>query len=165
MKIVVSDTGPILHLLEAGALGLLENLGQVFVPAAVEIELGRLVENWKVSRPSWLVQRNVVKGGSTTAGEAGPLGLGLGESEAILLAREIEADWLLTDDAEARLIAHLAGIEVHGSLGVVLRAAMIGELASSEAHRLLDHLAETSLWISETVLARAHAELDSLVDR
>ncbi len=46
--------------------------------------------------------------------------LGAGEAEAIALARSLHADWLLTDDAEARVVAQLAGLEVHGSLGVLL---------------------------------------------
>jgi predicted nucleic acid-binding protein len=49
--------------------------------------------------------------------------LGPGEIEAILLARAVNADWLLTDDAGARLVAAFLGLEVHGSLGVILWAA------------------------------------------
>lgn len=43
-----------------------------------------------------------------------------GEAEAIALARQIRADWLVTDGAAARLFAQTLGIEVHGSLGIVL---------------------------------------------
>ncbi|NTW38137.1 MAG: DNA-binding protein, partial [Syntrophobacteraceae bacterium] len=39
MRIVVCDTGPILHLHEAGALELLAKAGEVFVPPAVDREL------------------------------------------------------------------------------------------------------------------------------
>jgi hypothetical protein len=43
VKIVVCDTGPILHLHEAAALQLLERAGEVFIPTAVDSEpQGRL---------------------------------------------------------------------------------------------------------------------------
>lgn len=39
MRVVVCDTGPVLHLSEADALGLLEKTGEVVVTPAVEQEL------------------------------------------------------------------------------------------------------------------------------
>ena len=54
MRVVVCDTGPILHLHEAHALTLLPAAGEVIVPPAVERELGTRVSNWSTSRPSWL---------------------------------------------------------------------------------------------------------------
>jgi len=47
-------------------------------------------------------------------------GLHDGEAEALVLARKKRADWFLTDDAATRLFVSLLGIEVHGSLGIVL---------------------------------------------
>ena len=46
-----------------------------------------------------------------------------GEAQAIALARQFGPDWLLTDDASARLLAQSLGLEVHGSLGLVLWSA------------------------------------------
>jgi len=46
-----------------------------------------------------------------------------GEAEPVALAIELKADWFLTDDAAARLLAESLGLEVHGSLGVILWAA------------------------------------------
>ena len=54
MRVVVCDTGPILHLLEADALGLLEKTGEVTVPSAVERELTVRISDWSVRRPTWL---------------------------------------------------------------------------------------------------------------
>jgi hypothetical protein len=46
----------------------------------------------------------------------------LGEAEAIELAREVNADWLLIDERKGRKLAREAGLPVIGLLGVVLLA-------------------------------------------
>ena len=45
-----------------------------------------------------------------------------GESEAIALALQMQADWLLLDECEGRRVARSMGIKVTGVLGVLLRA-------------------------------------------
>ena len=163
MRIVVCDTGPVLHLREAGVLDVLQHAGEVIIPAAVDDELARLVDDWAPARPAWLQRRAADPGGATppTVHQL-VTGLGAGETEAILLARELDADWLLTDDAEARIIAGLAGLEVHGSLGVLLWAAAQRHLDHTAAAVALTRLAESSLWLSPAVLAEARAALRKL---
>lgn len=85
-----------------------------------------------------------------------------GEAEAVALARQINAQWLLTDDAAARLFGQSLSLEVHGSLGVVLWAAAAGRLNRADAEAALDRLAQSSLWISAKVLAEAKAALEQL---
>jgi predicted nucleic acid-binding protein len=85
-----------------------------------------------------------------------------GEAEAIALARQLRADWLLTDDAAERLVAQSLGLEVHGSLGVVLWAAAMRHLSHAEAESALDRLARSSLWISPSVLQAAKAALKQM---
>lgn len=53
-------------------------------------------------------------------------GLGQGELEAMALYKRLRADRLLVDDDRARKVARLNGIEVVGSLGVLLRAKEAG---------------------------------------
>lgn len=93
---------------------------------------------------------------------AGVGGLGPGEVEAILLARALRADWLLTDDAGARLIASFLGLEVHGSLGVILWAAATRHIDRQDGASVLERLAGTSLWVSPAILREAQAALDAL---
>ena len=45
MRAVVADAGPVIHLYEAKALGLLDVLGKVFVPQAVANEVSCVVGN------------------------------------------------------------------------------------------------------------------------
>ena len=85
-----------------------------------------------------------------------------GEAKAIALGRQLSAAWFLTDDAAARVFATSIGLEVHGSLGIVLWAAAQGYLRREEAVAALERLAQSSLWISARVFAEARAALDSL---
>lgn len=163
MRVVVCDTGPILHLREAEALELLAGAGEVLIPPAVERELETRLPNWSTSRPSWLQVARVTQEDARHAEEWMAIGgLGLGEAEAIAVARAARADWLLTDDAGARVVASLLDLEVHGSLGVVLWAAASGHLQRDEAFSILDRLAKSSLWISSGILREARNALERL---
>ena len=85
-----------------------------------------------------------------------------GEAEAIALARQIAADWLLTDDAAARLFASELDLEVHGSLGVILWAAALGYLDRPAAEQALTRLASSSLWLSTRIQGEAWAALEEI---
>lgn len=47
IKTVVCDTGPTLHLTEAGLLDILSKIGKVYIPARVHIELKKNDIIWK----------------------------------------------------------------------------------------------------------------------
>lgn len=53
-------------------------------------------------------------------------------------------------------------LEVHGSLGVVLWAAAVGNLQHDEAKLAISRLVHSSLWISQTVLESAFKALDDI---
>ena len=138
LRIVICDTGPVLHLHQAAALDLWKHVGEVIIPRAVEAELKQRVPDWRRLKPRWLRVRTIA-----AAQRRAPVirqlvqELGQGEAEAIILAQSLKADWLLTDDAEARVVAQLVGLEVHGSLGVILWAAASGHLSESDAYAAL----------------------------
>ncbi|MBI1747815.1 MAG: hypothetical protein HYR55_14675 [Acidobacteria bacterium] len=121
MRRVVSDTGPILHLGEAQVLPLLQPTGDVLIPKAVDLELSRYQAAWLSERRPWIQVLELVASydGEAVQWQQAEL-LHRGEAEAVALARQIAADWLLTDDAAARLFAQSLDLEVHGSLGIVL---------------------------------------------
>jgi predicted nucleic acid-binding protein len=56
-------------------------------------------------------------------------GLDRGEAEAIALAVELPADWILLDETDGRSAASRAGLRVTGILGVLLRAKQRGEIS------------------------------------
>jgi hypothetical protein len=133
-------------------------MGELYVPRMVIEELSQYLSvqqmpEWVIVE--WLEKSRVVE--STAWQRAGLLDAE--EAEAIALARQVKADWLLTDDAAARLFGTEMGLEVHGSLGVVLGAAAFGHFSYAEADQALTRLTKSSLWISDKVLAEARAAL------
>ena len=156
------DTSVLLHLAEADALPILMCVGDICVPRAVATEMTQLRPSWN-EELSWVHVQSLPPSHlkeATAWCQAGLLDAG--EAEAIALARQINADWFLTDDAAARLFAQSLGMEVHGSLGVVLWAAAVGELTRADAEATLERLVKSSLWISAKVLAEARAALGKL---
>jgi predicted nucleic acid-binding protein len=150
----------VLHLWEAEALPLLSSLGRIHIPPAVQAEILAGHPDWEQSRPHWIEVTDLET--SFAEGTSGWLDAGLlgwGEAQALALAAQLRADWLLTDDAAARVIASQQGLEVHGSLGVVLWAAAVGHLELDRAEATLDALARSSLWISARVMTEVRAAL------
>ena len=87
--IVVSDTTAITTLLKAGMEGLLQELfGSVIIPQAVWDEL----HAFHPQLPDFVLLRAVARAEGRLPRTAS---LGLGEAEAITLAKEINADLLL----------------------------------------------------------------------
>ncbi|WP_447977306.1 DUF3368 domain-containing protein [Candidatus Nitrospira bockiana] len=109
--ILVFDSSPLIALARVGRLHLIPKLAQrAYVPMAVYEE--------------------VVHQGTQRAGSAERVKdhvavhrlldrIGRGEAEAIILAREIRADFLVLDDATARHLAENQGVRVNGLLGLL----------------------------------------------
>lgn len=101
MKLIIADTGPVLHLEEAGLSSLLPKLGEVYVTPAVLAEL-RQRSGW--SRPAWLqvAQPSVAALREARIWVSGGM-LHAGEAEALAHAREVRPDYFLTDDGVSPL--------------------------------------------------------------
>jgi predicted nucleic acid-binding protein len=158
--IIVTNTGPLLHLHEARCLDLLNLAGDVHAPLMVVIELKTLLE---VTMPSWIKVYPLENSFQKLAASWTQAGiLDSGEAEALCLAQQLNADWFLTDDAAARLLAQTLGIEVHGSLGVILWAAAVGYLEYAKAQESLDGLIHSSLWMSPGIIVHARKALEKI---
>lgn len=163
-RIIVCDTGPLLHLSEAGAAHLLSLAGKVLIPPLIVTEFEANAQGW--SPPQWVQvvaleksgQRKVERWMSTER-------IHSGEAEAIGLALQEHADWLLTDDASARQFAESLGLEVHGSIAILLWSMATGIVQEKGlAIQLMDRLAKSSLWISDRVLQEAYKAIDTLFE-
>jgi len=127
-RIVVCDTGPLLHLSEAGVLVLLRQAGNILIPPIVVHELARSATGFLI--PEWI---KVFRLGKTIAVQAKKWvndDIDAGEAQAIGLAIQEEADWFLTDDGRARRFAESLGLEAHGSVGLLLWAGANGHAKS-----------------------------------
>lgn len=143
--IVVSDTTAITSLLAIDGADILRQVfGEVSIPSAVLREL-RVVHS---EVPDFFQTREVVDGDAVRQLTA--VGLGAGEAEAIILAEELAADFLLIDESEGRAIARRRGLPIIGLLGVLLRAKREGFVpAIAPTLEALMTLGE--FWVSEQV--------------
>jgi hypothetical protein len=160
MKRLVTDTGPVLHLHEAGALHLLPLIGELFLPTLVAAELRSLVSTLP---PIWAKVQRLSPPAQQRALEWQRAGLlHGGEAEALALALELKPDWFLTDDAAARLMAESLNVEAHASIGIVLWAAANKLVKEPEAKSCLADLEKSSLWMSPKVRIEAHSALKTI---
>lgn len=93
--------------------------------------------------------------GARAAVETVPLsvlewGLGAGESSVIALALCREGAEVVLDDAQARRCARVHGLEVVGTLGLVVRAASSGAIAS--AALVIQDLRAAGLHLDDTLI-------------
>jgi predicted nucleic acid-binding protein len=121
--VVVCDAGPLIHLDELGCLDLLRDFTEVLVAEAVWNEVARhRLSALRRRRAKLERRRSVPEASSELKQFAASFSLAAGEVGALQLMQEYAGAILLTDDAAARLVAERLQYEVHGTLGVVLRA-------------------------------------------
>lgn len=159
-RIVVCDTGPLLHLGEANILYLLHLAGDVFIPPVVATEYELNAPDIKL--PDWVVVKELDEPYRKKT-LVWRKQIDEGESAAIALTLQIQAEWLLSDDANARQFAESLGLEIHGSIGLLLWAVVSGRIENqSVSLNLLNALANSSLWISDRVLSQARKAIGNL---
>lgn len=131
---VVSNTSPLSNLVIIGQLELLkEQFETVSIPKAASIELARL-KNLKAQeqllagkKNGWLKVHSLENALLATMLSRH---LDRGEAEAIALATEVKADYLLIDERDGCLIARQAGLHITGVLGILTKAKLIGRITS-----------------------------------
>lgn len=144
---VVIDTGPLIHLAQADVLHLLELTGELVIPNTVSDELDP--SSTDISGLEFTAV-SVEFDNESTYPHLDP-----GETAALVLCSERDA-MLLTDDLDARKTAKDVGIEVHGSVGVVLYAYSHGEIREAAAKRLIRGLQrDTNLYLSRPLVEHA----------
>ena len=153
---IISNTSPVLNLAIIGRLDLLKlQFGTVFIPQAVLQEL-RLEEDLpgtpairQAIDSGWLVVQGIT---NVPLVQALKRELDAGESEAIALALEQSADWVLLDEREGRRVAKTFGLNVVGIIGVLLRAEKQSQIEAFE-QEITALKTQAGFWINPALLA------------
>lgn len=147
--IVISDTSPITNLAAVGHLSLLQQLyGDIIIPERVYQELtgaGDSIPGCReVQTLAWISVRSAANQEQVRLLQDK---LDAGEAEAITLAVELDADWLLIDEELGRTIAAEYHIQFTGVLGILIEAKYRGLI--TQVKPLLDELIRTAdFWVS-----------------
>ena len=164
--IVVSDTTPIISLLKVGQLELLQKLYKtVLVPQAVYREL---TEN-----PAYINEADIIKNTdyllAVTVENVKSVnvlravtGLDEGESEALIMYDEQDADVLLMDEQKGRRVAKRLNVRHIGTAGILMLAYDKGLIQAVKVKECIDIMLAHEIRLGKSICntVMAHVGLD-----
>lgn len=120
--IIVSNTTPLIGLASIQRFDLLHQLfGKIHIAEAVHKEV--ISANESLSKADWV---EIAKVKDQLAIEVLLDELDLGEAETIILAKELNADWVLMDEKKGRRKLTQLGLSKIGTVGILLKAKQLG---------------------------------------
>ena len=129
---IVSNSTPLIALSRINEFDLLRIIfSSIIIPGAVYNEVvlegaGRSGVK-EVANASWIIKRDVQ---NLLAVSMLQVDLDRGEAEAVVLAKELGADYLLLDEKKARRIARNSEIKIMGTVGILGLAAKKGLISN-----------------------------------
>lgn len=148
--LVIADTGPIISLAVIKKLELLNTLfDEVFVPKAVWDELNENKKNFEFDIIEKYFKTKVRKIKSINNLT---FMMDYGESEAVILYKESNAQFLLIDDKKARKIAENFQVECIGTIGILIAAKESGLISSLKPYFV--NLLKNKRYYSKNLLNR-----------
>jgi len=144
--ILIADSSAIIALAIIDKLEVLEQLfGEVYVPQAVYDEISKQdkAESERLTNFCKDKTLNIITNINLN------ITLGQGESEAIILYKEKNADYFLCDDKKAKKFAKKFGVNVIGSLGILLKAKESNLI--EELKPLLNKLKNSEVFIDDRI--------------
>ena len=152
MRKVVVNTTPLIALSHVGQLNILKKLyGEIIIPEAVYRELSvkeeSVCKKTVDSSLDWIrvdtIENQMAKTMYRTQ-------LHDGEVEVMILAKEIAADVVIIDDANAKKHAKYLDLPVTGTLGVLIKAKQQGYI--DELKPVLQRMVENGIYISQSLI-------------
>ena len=158
--IIVTNTTPLIGLAMLGRFELLQQLfGEIYIAQAVYDEAvvgGREIggAKYEILSASWI---HTIKVKDRLAVEVLLDEMDLGESETIVLAHEIHADWVLMDEKKGRRKLDQLGLRKIGTVGILLKAKEVGliSIIRSELEKLRSKGFSLNNGLSKAVLKQA----------
>lgn len=153
--VIVSNTTPLIGMASVGRFELLRQLfGKIYIARAVYAETFLSVRKadrirYEVPPVKWIETVSVNDRVSVSRLLED---LDLGEAETIVLAAEINADWVLMDEKKGRRKLTESGINKIGTLGILLKAKQEGFLSAVRPD--IEKLCRQGFSISETVISK-----------
>ncbi len=165
---IVSNSGPLIHLAQIDRLNLIKELfEEVIIPYEVKLEV---IDRGKDEgmADAFLIESEVENGWIVVANKhnnkikeiAESAGIDVGEASAIMLAKKLKYP-ILIDDLAARRFAIGLGLEVIGSIGVLIKSAKLQKIPKNEALDATDKLAKI-MWLSVDVYEDARKTIEKL---
>lgn len=161
--LIISDTTPIISLIKADKLYLLEKMfGNVIIPKAVYDELtvnekyGKEIAELK---EAIFIKVGKVENNASVNILRNVTGLDAGESEAIVMAEENDADLLLMDEHKGRQVAKKLGIRITGTIGILLQAFDEGMLSREDIVNSIVVLKESNIRISDNLCKKVYEHI------
>jgi len=153
--IVISDTTPLISLLKVNRLNLLQQLfGYVHIPEAVFQELlanPRYGEEGQIIQASPFIQTHSLGDEKLIRLMCSTVKLDRGEVEAILLAEQLNADYLLMDEFRGRKVAKSMDLPILGTLGILIKAYDEKLLSANEVKESMDLMMEHGIRFSKAL--------------
>ena len=142
-KIVVSNTSPLIFFLQIKRLDVLEKLfRKILITDEVYNEIKNKEQKEllnKEIKKGWLKRKSAPKLNILN-------NLDIGEASSVALALQYEKSLFIVDDLQGRNLAKSIGLEITGTIGVILLARKSG-LIGKECD-LQKELTSSNLWIS-----------------
>lgn len=161
MSRVVVNSTPLIALAIVGRLGLLQAMfDEIVVPVSVYREC--VVQGQGKPGAAALEKAHWIRVQAPQAQSALPpsfLGLDQGELDTILLAQELQADWVLIDEKLGRKVARALNLPVQGTLGLLLAAYRAGLLTQEEARTAAATLRDSAVRLSPRLMQWFEAQL------
>ncbi len=156
MKVIVSDSSPLIALLNIQQLDLLKLLfDEIFIPPAVanEIEYGEDNDSsWFTIKKTGFIRIENLLNNDDSRLAILQLQLDPGESEAILLADQLKIP-LLIDERTGRNMAKAMGLDIIGLVGVLYALKQDGRIPTGQMQTLVNALEQVHFRLSNDLKA------------
>ncbi len=140
-KVVVTDTSCFIVLDKIGRLDILRGLfDAIYTTPQIAREFGQSLPNWVI------VQEPATLSAIKKLNEY----VDLGEASAIALAIEINSDYIIIDDLAARKYAEKLGLNVKGSMGLLVSAKQKQLVPAIKP--FLDEIEKTNFRVSKALI-------------
>jgi predicted nucleic acid-binding protein len=157
----VLNSSPLIFLAKLGYLNqFIESSDDFYIPQSVADEIGAKSDPASQTIKALINSGNLQVQASnlTTLTNSLNQRLGKGESEAIALGIELDADYVLLDDSTARREAGRLGLTVKGTLAVIKKLSKDGKISIESLDGLYQQLMEIEFRVKRSLFDQIFSE-------